>query len=172
MKAIVIFRSKTGFVKRYAEWIAQDLSCKAICADDFDMLELKIYDTIVYGGGLYAVGINGLKAFRKHLLDLKGKRIAIFATGASPWRKEVVDEVRDKNLTEEEQRMVGFFYLRGGFDYEKLGAKDRLLMTLMKKRLESKKDLDEDERGLLASYDQPVDFVRRENIADLVQYLK
>lgn len=172
MKAIVLYRSKTGFVKRYAEWIAEELSCEAVDANDFDMKDLKDHDTIVYGGGLYAVGINGLKAFRKQLPDLKGKRIAVFATGASPWRVEVVDEVRDRNLTEEEQSMVGFFYLRGGFDYDRLGAKDRLLMTLMKKRLESKKELDEDERGLLASYDHPADFVERENIEDLVHYLK
>ena len=30
MNSIVTYKSKTGFTKKYAEWIAEDLGCKAV----------------------------------------------------------------------------------------------------------------------------------------------
>jgi menaquinone-dependent protoporphyrinogen IX oxidase len=172
MRAIVVYSSKTGFVKRYAEWIAEEISAKAIPADDVKADDLSIYDTIVYGGGLYVGGINGIKLIKNNLDKLAGKRIAVFATGASPMRQETTDEVRDKNFTPEEQKRIGFFYLRGGFDYSKLSIKDKMLMTLLKKKLESKDERTEDEKGMLDAYDHPADFTDRENIRELVEYTK
>ena len=29
MKSIVVYTSKTGFTKKYAQWIAEDLGCEA-----------------------------------------------------------------------------------------------------------------------------------------------
>ena len=58
MKTIVIYKSKTGFVRKYAEWIAEDL-----LADIFEVSKVNInmlakYDTVIFGGSLHAVGIN------------------------------------------------------------------------------------------------------------------
>lgn len=172
MKAIVIYRSKTGFVKKYAEWIAEDLSTKAVPGDEITIEDLLEYDTIIFGGGLYAGGINGIKLIKKNLDKLKGKKIVLFATGASPGRKEEIDGVWDKNFTKEEQNEIDFFYLRGGFNYDKLGVKDKMLMTLLKKKLQGKKDLTEDEKGMLDAYDHPVDFTDRGNIRDLIDLVK
>ena len=99
MKTIVIYKSKTGFTKKYAEWIAEDLS-----ADIFDVSKVTInmlteYDTMIYGGSLYAVGINGVKFITQNINKLKDKKVVVFATGASPSREEAVNEVRNKNFT-------------------------------------------------------------------------
>ena len=99
MKAVVIYKSKTGFTKKYAEWIAEDL-----LADIFDVSKVTInmlteYDTIIYGGSLHAVGINGVKLITQNIDKLKDKKIVVFATGASPSREDVINEVRDKNFT-------------------------------------------------------------------------
>lgn len=172
MSSIVVYSSKTGFVEKYAKWIAEELSEKAVPIEDVDIDTLLKYDTIVFGGGLYAGGINGIKLIKKNLDKLQGKRIAIFASGASPPREETIKEVRDKNFSAEEQKNIGFFYLRGGFDYEKLNMKDKVLMTLLKKKLQSKKDLTEDEEGMLSAYDHPVDFTDRKNILDLIEFIR
>jgi len=168
MKTIVIYRSKTGFVKKYADWIAEDLDTKAIPVDEITIEDLMKYDTIVYGGGLYAGGINGIKLIRKNLDKMKGKHIILFATGASPGRKEEIDVVWDRIFTKDEQKRIDFFYLRGGFNYNKLNMKDRMLMTMLRKKLQGKKERTEDDEGMLAAYDEPVDFTDRNNIKDLV----
>ena len=172
MNTIILYKSKTGFVKKYAEWIAEDLSSKAIPVDDVTLEDLKSYDTIIFGGGLYAGGINGIKLIKKNLDKLEGKNLILFATGASPGRKDEIYEVWSKNFTKEERSKIHFYYLRGGFDYRKLNVKDKMLMTLLKKKLESKKELTEDEEGMLNAYDIPVDFTDKENIKELVNLVR
>jgi len=171
MKTVVIYKSKTGFAKKYAEWISEELSADIFDASKVNVSMLTAYDTVVYGGGLYAVGINGVKFITQNLDKLKDKKVIVFATGASPFREEVLSEVRDRNFTFDEQKYIQFFYLRGGFDYSKLKPFDKVLMTLLKWKLKMKKELTPDERGMLASYDKPVDFTRKKNIDAIITYI-
>ncbi len=172
MKTIVIYRSKAGFAKKYAQWIAEELEADLLEASEADASKWAAYDTIVYGGGLYAAGINGVKLIKQNLDSLKGKKVIVYACGASPLRQGVINEVRNKNFTEEQQRMIRFYYLRGGFDYSRLRPLDKFLMTLLKRTLKRKKVKTPDERGMLESYDHPVDFTDRKNIAELIEYAK
>jgi menaquinone-dependent protoporphyrinogen IX oxidase len=170
MKIVVIYKSKTGFTKKYAEWISKELSADIFNVSKVTTNILTAYDTVIYGGGLYIVGINGVKLITKNLDKLKDKKVVVFATGMSPFRVEAINEVRNKNLTTEEQKHIQFFYLRSGFDYSKLKPFDRLLMTLLKWKIKIKKELTPDERAILASYGNPVDFTRKKNIDEIITY--
>jgi len=172
MKALVVYKSKSGFVKKYAQWIAEELSADIFEGSNFSADKFNEYDTIIYGGGLYAVGINGVKLLKDNLDKLRGKKVVVFASGASPAREEAINEVRDRNFDAELQKVIKFFYMRGGFEYSKLSLIDKILMQLLKWKLKSKKDLTPDERGMLAAYDQPVDFTRKKNIDELISYVK
>ena len=172
MKSVVIYKSKSGFVKKYAQWIADRLSCDLYEASSITADELKNYDTIIFGGGLYAVGINGIKIIKQNLEQLKHKNLVVFASGASPGRKENIDEVINGNFTKEQLNYIKFFYMRGGFDYSKLKISDRFLMILLKLKLKIKKNHTPDERGMLAAYEHPADFTREQNIEELVEYVK
>jgi len=172
VKTVVIYKSKTGYVKNYAEWIGEDLGADVIELDDLNTDDLLPYDTIIYGGGLYAVGINGLDKVLKTFDDLKYKNIILYMTGASPGRPEVLNEVLDKNLNAEQRKYIKSFYLRGGFEYERLGFVDKRLMDLLKLKLKKKKDLTPDDQGMLNAYNTPVDFTRKENLKELLDYVK
>ncbi|MGK0467554.1 flavodoxin domain-containing protein [Clostridium sp.] len=171
MKIVVIYKSKTGFSKQYAEWISEELSADIFEVSTININMLTAYDTLIYGGGLYAGGINGTKYITQNLDKLKNKKNIVFATGVSPFREEVISELRDKNFTSEEQKYIKFFYLRGGFDYSKLKTFDKALMTLLKCKIKMKKKLTPDERGMLGSYDKPVDFTRKKNIDEIITYV-
>lgn len=172
MKSIVVYRSKTGFTEKYAGWIAEALQADIIEASEKVTGSLLApYDNVIFGGSLHAVGINGVKHITRNLDSLKGKKVAIFATGASPSREGVLDEVKNKNFTADQQKSISFFYLRGGFDYSKLKPADRTLMTLLKWRLKAKRGLTPDERGMLAAYDTPVDFTNKKYIDEIVSYI-
>ncbi|WP_271812835.1 flavodoxin domain-containing protein [Clostridium beijerinckii] len=173
MKAVVIYKSKTGFTKKYAEWIAEELSADIFNASKMNINTLNKYDTIIYGGSLYAVGIIGVGLIKKNINKLKDKRLVVFATGASPLRDNVINEVINKNFTVDEQKYIKFFYLRGGFNYNKLSSFDKFLMTLLKWKIKNKKkeDLSADEKGMLAIYDKPVDFTDKKNIEKIITYV-
>ncbi len=172
MKSAVVYKSKTGFTKKYAEWIAQALQADVFEASDkITGNMLAPYDNVIFGGSLHAVGINGVKHIMRNLDGLKGKKVVIFATGASPSREGALNEVKNKNFTAEQQKCIRFFYLRGGFDYSKLKPADRVLMTLLKWKLKMKRELTPDERGMLAAYDTPVDFTNKKYIDEIVSYI-
>jgi menaquinone-dependent protoporphyrinogen IX oxidase len=171
-KAIVVYSTISGFTKKYAEWIAEDLVAKAVSLRDFTVQEAQCSDIIVYGGNLYAVGIKGLKKFKKKVQTLENKTIVIFACGASPDRQDILEDVIKHNFSEQEKARYPFFYLRGGFDFKKLDLFNKILMALMKWVLATKKHRTEDEEGMLASFAHPEDYTQRENIKRLVEFCR
>ncbi|BEP28054.1 flavodoxin domain-containing protein [Helicovermis profundi] len=171
MKTIVVYKSKSNFVKNYADWIAKNLSADIFEASTVTSDKLLEYDTIIYGGGLYAGRINGVKLIKKNIHDLKGKNIVVFFSGASSPNEKAINEVKNNNFDEEMQKNIRFFYLRGGFDYNKLKSFDKLLMNMLKFTLKRKKNLSADDRGMLSAYDNPVDFTKEKNIDELISYV-
>lgn len=168
MKTVVVYKSKTGFTQKYAEWIAKELAADIFEVAKLDIKDLEKYDTVIYGGSLYAVGINGVKFITQNFDKLKNKKIIVFATGASPAREEVINEVKNKNFSVEQQKYISFFYMRGGFDFKRLNFFDRMLMMLLKWKIKMKKELTPDEIGMLAIYDKPTDYTRKNNIEALI----
>lgn len=58
---VVIYNSKTGFTKRYAEWISKELGCECLKLDDAKNRELDEFDTIIFGGWACAGTVSKLK---------------------------------------------------------------------------------------------------------------
>ena len=172
MRTVVVYRSISGFTKKYAEWIAQELRADILGAKKVDIDKLLKYDTIIYGGSLHAAGISGVNIIKKNLTKLRVKNIIIFTTGASPPKKRTISGVRDINFSVEEQKQIQFYYFRGGFDYNKLNLINKILTTLFKWKTQLKRDKTSDEKGMLAAYAKPADFAKKENIKELLEYVR
>ena len=170
MKTIVVYRSKSGYTRKYAHWIAEELNCDI--KENAELSDILDYDTVIYGGGMYAGGFNGVKLITKNLDKLSGKKIALFAVGSNPGRENEMKQFWDRVLTSEQKKSIGHFYLRGGFDFSKLTKGDKILMKMLKIRLQKLKDPTEDEKGMLAAYDVPVDFSDKANIKELIQFIE
>ncbi len=170
MKTIVVYKSKYGYTKRYAEWIAEELGCDI--KENAALGDILGYDMIICGGGCYAGTINGSKLITKNLARLSEKKLILFAVGSSSGADKDIVPFWEKNLTAEQRQAVAHFYLRGGFDYGRLGSADKLLMNMLKSHLKKIKDPDEETRGLLAAYDTPVDFTDNERLTELLKYVK
>lgn len=170
MKTIVVYKSKYGYTKRYAEWIAEELSCDI--KENAAFSDISGYDMIICGGGCYAGTINGSKLITKNLARLSGKKLILFAVGSSSGADKDIIPFWEKNLTVDQRQAVAHFYLRGGFDYSRLGSTDKLLMNMLKSHLKKIKDPDEETRGLLAAYDTPVDFTDNKRLKELLEYAR
>lgn len=171
MKTIVVYKSKTGYTKTYAEWIAQELKCELASSTDMTVEKLKEYDTIIYGGGIYAIGINGISLLTKNFEVFKNKNIIVWATGLNPGREEELNGVWAQNFTKEQRSVIKTFYLRGGFDYTKLSVGNKVLMNMLKVKLKHTKDKSEDVKGLLSAYDIPEYHCSKDNIGQIVAYV-
>lgn len=170
MKTIVAYKSKYGYTKKYAEWIAEELHCDI--KENAALADIADYDMIICGGGCYAGTINGSKLITKNLPRLSGKKLILFAVGSSSGADKDIIPFWEKNLTPEQRKAIAHFYLRGGFDYGRLGSADKLMMNMLKAHLKKIKNPDEETRGLLAAYDTPVDFTDKERLNELLEYVK
>lgn len=167
-KTVVLYRSKSGFTKKYAEWLAEELNCKLLAAEQIKVSDLSVYDTIIYGGGVYASTINGVKMITGNLDQLKGKKIIVFAVGSSPVKEDNTQQLINTNIPENQRDQIKFYYLRGGFDYTKLSRFNKFAMNLLKPMLK-KKNADDDQNNLLAAFDQPQDFTDKKNLTPILE---
>lgn len=172
MKTVVVYKSKSGYTRTYEEWIAEELGADLKENNRLKVEELLGYDTIIYGGGMYAGGINGLKLIKHNLEFLKGRNIAVWATGANPGRPEEMQAVWEKHFSPEQLSDIRTFYLRGGFDLSLCSTGDKVLMKLLKSHLQKKEDPTEDEKGILSMCERPVDFRDRKNIEELCAWVR
>lgn len=168
MKTIVVYKSKYGYTKKYAQWLAESLGCDI--KENASLADVMGYNAIIYGGGIYAGRINGAKLITKNLEKLSGKKLALFAVGSNVGRSEELEAFWKQALEENVRLNVPHFYLRGGFDYGRLGSVDRLMMNMLKKMLLKKDTLTEDDKGLLAAYDTPFDFTDRKNLEEILKF--
>lgn len=172
MKTVVVYKSKTGFTKTYAMWIADELHCDLKENNKLKLEDIISYDTIIYGGGMYACSVDGLNLIKNNYNELKDKNLIVWATGSNPGRKEEMDTVWQKLFSKEQLENIAVFYLRGGFDYSKLSKGYKILMNMLKIKLKREKNPTEDVKGFLRAYEVPEDHRDKKNIQPLIDYVK
>ena len=173
MKTIVIYKSKYGSTRTYAEWIAEELSCEAVEASKVKADDLIRVNNIIYGGGLYAEVINGVSLITKNMDKLKDKKIAIYTTGITPIDcREYYDKlVIEKNFKGGVPECVKIFNFTGKMVIDELSLVHRTALKTLKKIMLSKAEPTEMENLLIELCDADGDFSDRSQITDLITYI-
>lgn len=169
-KIVVVYKSKYGKTKQYAEWIAKDLNAPIFESKNIKPSQLNKYDVVIYGGGLYAGGINGIKLVTKNPC----KSLTLFTVGISNPKNTNYTQILEKALNYEQLSKTKVFHFRGGIDYSKLSLVHKGMMAIMKKLIE-KKPLSErksDDIGVLTTYGKNVDFSDKTSIKTLIKYVQ
>lgn len=170
-KTLVLYNSYSGFTEKYAQWISQELGCDCFSLKKTPLRILSSYQVIIFGGPLHATGIGGLKKLNRRPSLLKKKELFIFATGASPGDKKVLEQVMNKNLSSNQRELNRFYYFRGGYDHEKLPFPYKFIMGLMRNMINKKSsvELTPDEKGMKEAFLEPVDFTKKETCSPLIE---
>ncbi len=174
MDTIVIYKTKYGSTKTYAEWIAEELGCSAVDAKTVKSDDLLKYDTIIYGGGLYAEIINGVTLITKNIERLKDKKIVVFTTGITPAdvRAYYDGEVIEKNFKNGVPENVKIFNFPGKMIQKELTPVHYAALVSLKKIMSAKKNPSDMVKLLIKLCDADGDFSDRESIKELVEYAK
>lgn len=67
MNGVILYQSKYGAAKRYADWLSEETGFQCIETRKADIHEIVTYDTIILVGGIYASGIAGLSFLKKNI---------------------------------------------------------------------------------------------------------
>lgn len=176
-KTVVIYESKYGSTRRYAEWIAEALSCSFFDKAIFSPEDFSNYDVVIYGGGLYAGGVSGIKLLTKNWKLLQDRHVVLFTCGiADPTLPENVANIRaslSKILSPDKMEHLHLFHLRGSMDYSRLSFVHKSMMAMLRKMLLKKKEdtRTDEERLLLDTYGTNIDFIDKDSIQPIVRHV-
>ncbi|MCL2698643.1 MAG: flavodoxin domain-containing protein [Oscillospiraceae bacterium] len=172
MKIIIVYSSKTGFTKKYADWIAEELKCKTLPYSDFSESIINEYDIIIFGSRVHAGKIEHLDKMKSYFNDKPGKELIVFATGGTPnAAEEVVNKIWRNNLTESEINDIPHFYMQSGLDYKKMGFPDKAIMKMGAFFMSMKKNKNDNEAGYENAIKDSYDDSSKEYILPLIKYM-
>lgn len=159
MKKVVIYQSGTGFTAKYAGWIAERLGCEAKEYKSMGSEELTDYDLVIYGGWILGGMVFGYDKIKK----LNLKNVIVFGVGMTIPSEELAVKIAEQNQIPRER----FYYYEGGYAPQKVGFMKRMLMNMIKKSIEEKKNKTADEMHTLETF-KGADNTNKEAIEDLV----
>lgn len=158
---VIVYESKTGFTKRYAEMLSAKTNLKV-----FQIKELSKVDKdedIVFLGWMKVGRIQGLNKLRKYNVK------AICGSGTGRTAEPNIETIIARNKLEE----IPFFYLRGGcLPLKSLRGMDRMMMSMFLMTLKKRKDKDERLNEAIDIIENGFDGVKEENLIPVIKWLK
>lgn len=158
---IIVYESKTGFTKKYADMLAARTGFKAIPVKEFS----KNYkdEEIIFLGWLKVGKIQGLDKMRHYNVKI----VCGSGTGrtAEPDTETVIARNKIENIT--------FFYLRGGcYPLKELKGMDKFMLSMFVKILKKSKDRDENTEEAIATIENGFDGVKEKNLEAVLKWIK
>ena len=173
-KQLIIYGSRYGSARRYAERLAEMTGTEAV--EYKEAKDLDDYDRIVYLGSLYAGGVTGLKQTvgkmsprQELIVSTVGLADPTDASNVAHIRQSIKGQIPAHFY--DESRL---FHLRGAIDYTKLNLKYRLMMSLLAKKVAklSEEQQNAETRAMLETYGKQVDFVDFSSLQPIVDKIK
>jgi menaquinone-dependent protoporphyrinogen IX oxidase len=176
-KILVLYDSKYGSTKKYAEWICQDLGCDIFEVKKFDNKLLKNYETVVFGCGLYAGKIAVKNAIIKNFALLKDKKTVLFTVGLADVSNEknvqAIKERISKEIGEKIYNEIAIFHFRGAINYGELSFIHKQMMNMLHAVVKKKAgEFDAQEKEFMETFGKTVDFTDKNSISPLVNFCK
>ncbi len=170
MNLLLLYCSQTGYTKRYAEWIAEEVETTAVPLKECTQPMLDHADLVIYGGSVHGGVITGESKLSKLLKKSGKKDILYFAVGIRPDTLRTTEIIKKNTLGTESQATL--FYFRGGLDKEKLSPGDQTMLRVYRAMLKRRKALHPEDQGMIELLRYPSDFSSREQILPLIQEIK
>lgn len=172
-KGIILYQSKYGATKKYADWVAEITGYDCIETKNVKATQLKNYDVIILGGGVYASGIAGLHFLKKNIGSVSDKKIAVFAVGASPYDEKAILQIKEIHFKNGLSN-IPLFYCRGAWDEEKMTFGDRTLCRMLQKAV-AKQNPDEYEpwqKALMCAVGQKCDWTDKKYLEPMLKFIE
>ena len=155
----IIYKSKTGHTKKYAEMLGEKLNMPFYEIKEAEK-ELNRNDEIIYLGWVCATRIVGSnKVLKKYKVNCCG------AVGAYPKTDENVQNIKNANNIK-----IPLFYMQGGIDYTKLNKIYKKLLQAIGKTIQNSSD--NVDKEIVEMFEKGKSFVCEENLKEIEEYLK
>ena len=177
MRTAIVYCLQTGHAEKYARWLAEELACPAYPYRERGRIELGSLDLLVFCSWFHAATIVDSKWLKKAMAEHPDVRFVLLATGATPmpgggWSEEAdIEEAFERSFPKTSYPDLPRFYCHGGFDFDRLGAADKVMMRMFFKMNEKSAD-DPKVKEMLDTMRQSFDGTRREYLEPVTGYIR
>lgn len=177
MKVAIVYCSQTGFTKKYADWLAEDLESEAVPYADRGRADLGDADILVFCSWLHAASIKGAKWLKRAMGEHPNLDVVVLVTGAMPvpCKMQPASEFEDafrRTFSESEHPDLPHFYCRGGFDYDRLSTPDKMAMRMFFKMNAKAAETDPKAAEMLRVMKDGFDGTRRDHLEPVLSCIQ
>ena len=173
MSGIILYQSKYGAAKKYAQWLSEETGFEVIETKKADIKEVSKHDTIILGGGVYASAIAGISFLKKNISQLKNKLVMVYCCGAAPYDDEILEMIKKRNL-KDGLADVPCFYFQGMWDLEGMSFGDKAMCKMYIKMLDKKdpSTISVWEKPFLEAKDKKCDWTDKKYLKPMLDLIK
>ena len=138
MRTVIVYKSKHGSTKEYAEYINKNIPDSEIFpVEFFDITTLNSYENVILGSSVY-VGTTFLKGFLIDNWDvLKDKKVFVFAVGMMPDSHENSKSTY-KEIPVNIRKRIQYIKLPGRIQFSKLNLFEKFIIKMIESKGELK----------------------------------
>ena len=161
-KGAIIYSSRYGATRQYAEWLSEELKWPLLKAENTAYEDLISYETLIIGSSVY-IGKLLIKAWLRINSPILGDKNLLFfiVCGTPASEKEEQDKIARTNIPRDIIGPANVFFLPGRVAMGKLSWRDRFMLK-MGARLQK-------DPAKKAAMLKDVDGVRKELLAPILQ---
>ncbi|MHC1696002.1 MAG: flavodoxin domain-containing protein [Eubacteriales bacterium] len=157
---VIVYESKTGFTKKYADMLSEKIGLKAFRLKDF--VRKNLDEEVIFLGWMKVGKIQGLDKLQKYKLK------AVCGSGTGRTAEPDTGTVIARNKIEG----IPFFYLRGGcLPLKEIRGMDKIMLSFFVKMLKNSKDKDEKQEEAISIIENGFNGVKEENLQPVLKFL-
>ena len=161
----IVYNSNAGHGKEYAKIISEATGVKAYDLEDAKN-SFNTDTKVLFIGWIMGSGIKGYKKAVKAFNVLGVCAVGMAPMGATD------GEIKNKNNL---PKSMQFFYLQGGFEWDKVSGADKTIMKMVKKKFNKdfggKEDISECEKDMLELVNKGGSRVSAENASKVIEWI-
>jgi flavodoxin len=163
-RVLILYQSKYGSTRQYADWIHKDIPSEIVDVDEGDKPEFAEYDVIVFGGSVRMGRIAIAPLIVESWNAVKGGKVVLFTTSGTPPQHPNILKIFNSSFPEDIRKEIKYFPLRGRILNKDIGFFDKLLIAIGR--------MVEKDEALRKFMSEDFDEVKPENLSPVLEYLK
>ena len=129
MKGIVVFQSRYGATRQYAQWIGSEMGIPVKEAGELTSQELGEYDTVIIGSSVYLGKLLIRKWLSRNWKLIPGKKFFLFVVSGTPPEKQVqLHSYLESSMPAEARDKCEVYFLPGKLEIRNLSMMDRFML--------------------------------------------
>lgn len=166
----IVYMSKYGHTKQYADWLKEDLKADVIALGSFNPARMLSYKLVIFASGVYGDKIQIMDFIKKNYSSLNPQRMMIAAV---TWYTNNSEEAKNKlisdNYTDVMKNVIPLYVLNSGIDKKAISAMEKVQLKASQLMIEKRDGRSSDDINALAIIKGYSDQMSRDNIEPLKQ---